>query len=599
MKQNTISSAIFHIGKTGFNRRFPGFKLLLLGVFMLSGLAVHSQSTTVTGGECKGCDASMSVKFIGCSCIEVSACKKLNKIVIRTANGKEIKFDKLKGHSANLCTPNGSPIVRVWVRAGCFKSGDGPGYGRRFDNPNPCAGACVNQGGDSDNDGVCDNFDCRRYDPAFPAPPGKSCDDGNPNTTNDVVTADGCDCKGTVGNDCESPAIGGAIGFGGTCDGGFQYCPTSGPPPIIESCGSPQSSQGELDIFWLQSTSSCTFLSNSVTADEIADGLYPDWTLIPNENGLSFRPFIVTQSTCYLRFIRLPGCSSYIRSNIISLNVDANCGGGGKPSCSNIVVTAGNGFITLDGLDKAPIVTVNISNSNLEEVVSCNGNCDTPSATYPLPAGTYYVNVKFFTDTNEWICEETHTVNVFTALQGSQAETYQFTVLKHEEHTELIYSHNGGNRIAEYVFEKSVNGTDFQSLSRHTSASGQQVYEEYDLEPVLGDNYYRVKMVRTDGSVYYSEVRLIYFQELPDYLLFPNPANGFVKVNLERLVGYENMTLTIFNSIGREVKRFEIGEIYGKYYQMDIRDLQEGQYVVWLSLPGKRPIAKKLTVSKG
>ncbi len=64
-----------------------------------------------------------------------------------------------------------------------------------------CAGSvqdpCANQGGDSDNDGVCNNQDCQPFNPAFPATPGTACNDGNPNTNNDVVTADGCGCAGT------------------------------------------------------------------------------------------------------------------------------------------------------------------------------------------------------------------------------------------------------------------------------------------------------------------------------------------------------------------------------------------------------------------
>ncbi|MFK7806323.1 MAG: hypothetical protein AB8F74_00850, partial [Saprospiraceae bacterium] len=61
---------------------------------------------------------------------------------------------------------------------------------------------CDGQGGDSDNDGVCNNQDCQPNNPNFPATPGSSCNDGNANTENDMVTADGCGCEGTpVNND--------------------------------------------------------------------------------------------------------------------------------------------------------------------------------------------------------------------------------------------------------------------------------------------------------------------------------------------------------------------------------------------------------------
>jgi len=69
-----------------------------------------------------------------------------------------------------------------------------------------CAGTpvsgCANQGGDTDGDGVCNNVDCQPNNPNFPATPGSSCNDGNPNTQNDVVTSDGCGCSGTPVSNC-------------------------------------------------------------------------------------------------------------------------------------------------------------------------------------------------------------------------------------------------------------------------------------------------------------------------------------------------------------------------------------------------------------
>ncbi len=57
--------------------------------------------------------------------------------------------------------------------------------------------ACINQGGDADGDGVCDNVDCNSANPNLPAIVGSSCNDGNANTQNDVILADGCTCEGT------------------------------------------------------------------------------------------------------------------------------------------------------------------------------------------------------------------------------------------------------------------------------------------------------------------------------------------------------------------------------------------------------------------
>ena len=57
---------------------------------------------------------------------------------------------------------------------------------------------CYQLGGDSDNDGICDNDDCAPNNADLPTTPGTACDDNNNNTITDVIQADACTCAGTV-----------------------------------------------------------------------------------------------------------------------------------------------------------------------------------------------------------------------------------------------------------------------------------------------------------------------------------------------------------------------------------------------------------------
>ncbi len=74
----------------------------------------------------------------------------------------------------------------------------------------------VTQGGtgpctDLDDDGICAAEDCNDQNANLPAAPGTPCNDGNVNTNNDVIQADGCTCEGEtsggVSGDCSDVSV--------------------------------------------------------------------------------------------------------------------------------------------------------------------------------------------------------------------------------------------------------------------------------------------------------------------------------------------------------------------------------------------------------
>ncbi|MEM8907297.1 MAG: HYR domain-containing protein, partial [Bacteroidota bacterium] len=87
---------------------------------------------------------------------------------------------------------------QVTVTSGCFEQscddGDPCTINDQFDEDCNCVGTFE----DSDNDGVCNIEDCEPNNPGLPAAPGTACNDGDMNTENDVIGADGCSCAGTL-----------------------------------------------------------------------------------------------------------------------------------------------------------------------------------------------------------------------------------------------------------------------------------------------------------------------------------------------------------------------------------------------------------------
>jgi hypothetical protein len=74
-----------------------------------------------------------------CTEVHVVSCKDLSNVVLAYEDGEHQKFDGLKGHYGTF--GGGDRIITtVWVKAGNNGSGDGPGYGERFDSGLDCNG---------------------------------------------------------------------------------------------------------------------------------------------------------------------------------------------------------------------------------------------------------------------------------------------------------------------------------------------------------------------------------------------------------------------------------------------------------------------------
>jgi hypothetical protein len=113
--------------------------------------------------ECPGGPTGPIEVEFDCASIDVaSPCRELSNVVLEFADGTHEKFDDLSGHSGTFAGTGdneGKEIVGVWVKAGNNASGDGPGYGERFDAPGDLCEADVDGEDDGDDDGYDDEDD--------------------------------------------------------------------------------------------------------------------------------------------------------------------------------------------------------------------------------------------------------------------------------------------------------------------------------------------------------------------------------------------------------------------------------------------------------
>jgi len=120
-----------------------------------------------------------------------------------------------------------------------------------------------------------------------------------------------------------------------------------------------------------------------------------------------------------------------------------------------------------------------------------------------------------------------------------------------------------------FHIERSLDNINWDRLSFVSSSPSNADGAEYsyiDLSPKSGENYYRIIQEDYDGTLYHSEVRVLFFDS-KSLDIFPNPASNFVYINSEALVEYN-----IYDLKGMRVAQGSTTK------KINIQNLLEGTY---------------------
>ena len=132
-----------------------------------------------------------------------------------------------------------------------------------------------------------------------------------------------------------------------------------------------------------------------------------------------------------------------------------------------------------------------------------------------------------------------------------------------------------------FEIERSKDGIDFYYIGR-ANANETNPYEFVDEVPLIGDNYYRLKMVDLDGSYTYSKIiNIISKLENLDYILFPNPINENVLTYRSHLSFSKDLSVYLFDINGREVfnYHYETSDLIN-VITINLESLEKGYYTV-------------------
>ena len=126
----------------------------------------------------------------------------------------------------------------------------------------------------------------------------------------------------------------------------------------------------------------------------------------------------------------------------------------------------------------------------------------------------------------------------------------------------VIWNVENENNVSLYTIERSANGTTFNSLGIQPPVfnnGSNGLYNFRDAQPLLGDNYYRVKVVSTDGRIQYSNIIKVEALAGPSVVsVQPNPV---LNKEMNLVFSYKpngKYDLSLTNSIGQTVYKGQV-----------------------------------------
>ncbi len=136
-----------------------------------------------------------------------------------------------------------------------------------------------------------------------------------------------------------------------------------------------------------------------------------------------------------------------------------------------------------------------------------------------------------------------------------------------------------------FIIEKTTNFMNYTILDTvyaDNNANFTETYSANDPRPIMGMNYYRLRIVNADGTTSYSPVVAIRFTNSKAPLLFPNPASAFVNI----VPGTDSIRqITVYDIMGRALLKIPkntspgtivipTGTLSGGLYFVEIRTAQ-------------------------
>ncbi|MFK7776235.1 MAG: discoidin domain-containing protein [Saprospiraceae bacterium] len=177
-----------------------------------------------------------------------------------------------------------------------------------------------------------------------------------------------------------------------------------------------------------------------------------------------------------------------------------------------------------------------------------------------------------------------------------------FQAVKHNNETQLDWGCTLNDRTGLFILEKSSDGQHFEFFGKKESNSEIPSFifhKEIDHSPLVGDNYYRLKLIQKDGSEVFSKIEKVSFGPNGDQIsIFPNPAKNEISINLKQYIS-KNVTIHIYDARGVLMEERKLEILENPHPIFDLKKYGNGLHYIVIKADGQKMITQKFIIEKG
>lgn len=169
------------------------------------------------------------------------------------------------------------------------------------------------------------------------------------------------------------------------------------------------------------------------------------------------------------------------------------------------------------------------------------------------------------------LCNNLHNCVLPLMLLTFEGETVDNAVNK------LWWTTTNEVNVAGFVLQRSANGQDFGDLSfiEAKNRTAKNRYSFDDTEPMLGSNYYRLRIMDKDGAFEYSPIVHLIIRERKNLQVFPNPAKTMVSIKYQPGI----FQLDVFDTHGNQLIRMNQNSLFQPVtFQVNCSNFASGTY---------------------